>query len=74
MSGDVIPLRRHDLEEGDCVRLKSGGPNMLVAIADAEIERLVMCIWFGGGPRGRRRFQAERFDPATLDVVAKQTR
>lgn len=73
MSGNVVQLRHHDLREGDVVRLKSGGPNMLVSIADGEIMPQVQCLWFGGAlPRGRRRLQCEMFHAATLEIVARQ--
>lgn len=66
MSAEVIPLRRHDLNEGDCVRLKSGGPLMIVAIADGEVERGVQVIWID-----RRRLKHEWRDARVFDLVAR---
>ena len=70
MSAEIVQLKRHDLNEGDAVRLKSGGPLMLVATADSEIWSEVQCIWVAGD-RGKRRLQTRLFRPETLDLVAR---
>jgi uncharacterized protein YodC (DUF2158 family) len=69
VNAEVIQLRRHDLIEGDVVRLKSGGPLMLVGVADPEIEDRVMCLWMGGARN--RRLQSGMFSARVLDVVAR---
>ena len=69
MSGNVTQLRRHDMVEGDAVRLKSGGPLMLVGIADGDIRWEVVCLWMGG--TRNRRLQSGVFDARTLDLVAR---
>lgn len=70
MSAEVIPLGRHDLNEGDIVRLKSGGPAMIVAIADAEMFNWVECVGVRG-ERGRRRLQIHHCLGADLVVVVR---
>jgi uncharacterized protein YodC (DUF2158 family) len=69
MSENVVQLRRHDLVEGDAVRLKSGGPLMLVGIADGDISSEVTCLWMGG--TRNRRLQSGVFHFRTLDLVAR---
>lgn len=69
MTGNVVQIRRHDLRQGDCVRLKSGGPLMLLGIADPEIMDTVTCVWFGG-PRGRK-LRSAVFRAKTLDLVVR---
>jgi uncharacterized protein YodC (DUF2158 family) len=65
MSADIIPLRRHGLGEGDAARVP-GGPIMIVAIADAEIDADVTCVWFS-----RRRLKSGRFRGDALEIVAR---
>lgn len=62
----VVQLRRHELEEGDVVRLNSGGPLMLVAISDAVIDNEVQCIWVV-----RRRLATEKFPAACLTLIQR---
>lgn len=64
--GGVHRIRHHDLKEGDAVRLKAGGPIMIVAIAEPDIERAVQCVWIA-----KRRLRHDNFLPVLLDVVAR---
>lgn len=67
MTAAIHQFRHHNLREGDVVRLRSGGPYMLVAVSDGEIERKVMCVWMAG-----RRMQTAPFDHRALEIVARQ--
>jgi uncharacterized protein YodC (DUF2158 family) len=66
MTGEVVRLRRHDIVEGDIVRLKSGGPLMLVGIADGDIDWWLTALWIEG-----RRLKSGRFDARCLDLIAR---
>lgn len=66
---NVHQLRRHDLVEGDVVRLRADGPLMLVAIADGDVQWRVICLWMGGVRN--RRLQQSEFDARLLTLVAK---
>ena len=65
MTAEIVRLRRHDFQEGDAVRLRSGGPIMLVAVADGEIISELLCVWVSG-----RRLQTGSFHFATVELVA----
>ncbi len=66
MTDNVINLRRHDFREGDVVRLKSGGPLMLLMICDADIDNEIHCVW-----GERRRLKSGAFLAVTVDLVAR---
>lgn len=59
-----------DIEKGDVVRLKSGGPEMTVEdtgnyLRSAGIEDGVKCTWFDQG-----QLQTTVFDRASLEKVS----
>jgi hypothetical protein len=66
VSADVIPLRFHDIEEGDVVRLKEGGPLLLVGCADSEVAREITVVWLVA-----RRLHTGILLPSDVDVVLR---
>ncbi|MFZ3008551.1 MAG: hypothetical protein WA047_20500 [Phenylobacterium sp.] len=66
MTGDVIPLRFHDIEEGDIVRLKEGGPLLMVGVADAAVAREITVVWLVS-----RRLHTGVLLPTDVDLVLR---
>ncbi len=63
---EIHILLHHNLGEGDAVRLKSGGPVMLVTTADGQRQSAVECVW-----TNQRLLKTDWFEACTLDVVAR---
>ena len=53
-----------DLEVGDVVEIKSGGPKMTVSEVFSD-DNIVMCIWY----TDNEEHQTREFDPAVLKKV-----
>lgn len=56
------------MEIGECVRLRSGGPDMTVSRYLPENKDVVVCTWFDG-----RKLKEQPFAVATLRRVAGGT-
>jgi uncharacterized protein YodC (DUF2158 family) len=55
-----------EYKKGDIVRLKSGGPKMVVDFVEEQYgETMVCCRWFVD----EKKFMQERFHPDTIELV-----
>lgn len=52
-----------ELKVGDVVRLKSGGPKMVVS---GKVNESLTCVWYTGEGHG---YSTAFFDPACVDKV-----
>ena len=59
-----------DFEEGDVVKLKSGGPDMTVSTVDAPGtigSNYIKCNWFSGAKRQTGKFQPDELEHVDED-------